>query len=85
MTDEETGFVPVFDKLIGTCKRWVSSKKDIGIQKSIKNHCRNQFQSLMKIQMSEGQPTYADMKEAGLPLGECCMIANGINDCHVYC
>ena len=27
MIDEETGMVPVFDRLIGTCKRWVSFLK----------------------------------------------------------
>lgn len=38
MIDEETEIVPVFDKLIGTCKRWVSYSKDVGIPKSIKDH-----------------------------------------------
>ena len=36
MTDEETGVFPNFDALIGTCKRWVSIKKEIGIKKELK-------------------------------------------------
>jgi len=31
MIDEETGMVPVFEKLMGTCKSWVSNSKKIGI------------------------------------------------------
>mmetsp|Transcript_44512 Transcript_44512/g.93388 ORF Transcript_44512/g.93388 Transcript_44512/m.93388 type:complete len:511 (-) Transcript_44512:806-2338(-) len=67
MVDEETGMVPVFDRLIGTCKRWISSSVDIGIPKIMKQHCRDQFQHLMKIQMNEGQISYADMDEVGIP------------------
>ena len=72
MIDKETGMVPVFDKLMGTCKRWVSSFKKIGVPKHVKNHCRGQFQSLTKTWMEgeEAQISYADMKAAGLPLGE---------------
>ena len=50
MTDEETGIIPVFDKLMGTCKRWVSFMKDIGLPKVVKEYCRHQFHPLMKIQ-----------------------------------
>jgi hypothetical protein len=70
MIDEETGVFPVFEKLIGTCKRWVSLQKDIGVSKAIKQHCRNQFPKLMKIQLDKQQITYADMKAVGIPLGE---------------
>ena len=69
MIDEETGMVPVFDKLIGTCKRWVSSLKEIGVPKSVKNHCKSQFQCLMAIQMREGQITYSDIREVEIPVG----------------
>ena len=69
MIDEETGMVPVFDKLIGTCKRWVSSSKEIGVPKSVKNHCKSQFQCLMAIQMREGQITYSDMRASEIPVG----------------
>jgi len=69
MIDEETGMVPVFDKLIGTCKRWVSSSKDIGVPKFVKAHCKSQFQHLMAIQMREGQISYPDMREAEIPIG----------------
>ena len=31
MIDEETGMVPVFDRLIGTCKCWVSFLKNVGV------------------------------------------------------
>ena len=44
MIDEKTGMMPVFDKLIGTCKRWVSADKKIGIPKVEKDQCREQFQ-----------------------------------------
>ena len=50
MTDDKTGLFPVFDSLIGTCKRWVSRSKDIGIPRYTKGHCREQFQHLPKIQ-----------------------------------
>jgi hypothetical protein len=69
MIDKETGYFPVFDKLIGTCKRWVSASKDIGIPLTAKQHCKDQFSTLMKIQMREGGLSYPDMKEAGIPLG----------------
>lgn len=70
MIDKETGMVPVFDKLMGTCKRWVSAKKNIGIPMAEKRHCRDQFQSLMKIQMENDAITYQDMKEVNIPLGK---------------
>lgn len=70
MVDEETGVVPVFDKLMGTCKRWISFDSDIGVKKEVKLHCREQFQSLMHTQMENGQISYADMKSHGIPLGE---------------
>ncbi|KAL7536826.1 LOW QUALITY PROTEIN: hypothetical protein ACHAXR_007426 [Thalassiosira sp. AJA248-18] len=69
MIDAETGMVPTFDKLIGTCKRWVSSVKNIGVPMEVKDHCKKQFQALMKIQIKEGQISYPDMKEVGIPLG----------------
>ena len=69
MTDEVTNTVPVFDALIGTCKRWVSLDKDLGIPKAEKQHCRSVFQQLMKVQLEEGQITYPLMKELGIPLG----------------
>jgi len=65
MIETETETFPVFDRLIGTCKRWVSSTKNIGIPKAEKEHCIAQFQSLMK------KITYSDTKCAGIPLGEC--------------
>ena len=63
MTDEVTNTVPVFDALIGTCKRWVAVDKDLGIPKAKKHHCRSVFQQLMKVQLEEGQITYPLMKE----------------------
>ena len=48
MIDKETGMVLGFDALMGTCKHWVSSSKDIGMPKTGKAHCRGQFQLLMK-------------------------------------
>ena len=76
MIDEQTGMVPVFDRLIGTCKRWVSIDKDVGISKEKKEHCRSQFQALMRLQLAEGQLTYPDMKELGIPLGT---LSNGMS------
>ena len=69
MIDKDSGMVPTFDGLMSTCKRWVSSSKDIGVPKSEKEHCKSQFQSLMKKQMENGQISYPDMKDAGIPLG----------------
>ena len=63
MIDEKTGMMPVFDKLIGTCKRWVSADKKIGIPKVEKDQCREQFQPLMRRQFEEGGLSYHDMKE----------------------
>ena len=63
--------VPIFDNLIGTCKRWVSSSKNIGVSKDVKEHCKTQFQRLMKIQLAEGQLSYSDMTEAVIPRGKC--------------
>jgi len=69
MIDEETGYVPVFEKLMGTCIRirWGSADKNVGIQRSAKEHCREQFQDLMKIQMENGQISYTDMANHGIP------------------
>ena len=71
MIDSATGYVPVFDKLMGTCKRWISTNKDLSILKCKKQHYRSQFQSLMKIELKEGQVTYADMKAAGICTSRC--------------
>jgi hypothetical protein len=70
MIDEETKMFPVFDKLIGTCKRWVSILKDIGIPKTEKEHCMSRFQHLMKLQFAHAQITYPDMKAVTVPLGK---------------
>ena len=70
MTDEETGVFPNFDALIGTCKRWVSCKKEIGIKKVLKTHCKEQIQSLARIQIEEGGVSYEDMHLHGIPRGE---------------
>ena len=69
MTDEVTNTVPVFDTLIGTCKRWVAIDKDLGIPEAKEHHCRSVFQQLMKVQLEEDQITYPLMKELGIPLG----------------
>ena len=69
MIDEETKIVPVFDKLIGTCQRWISLNKDIGVSRLEKEYCRNQFQTLMKIQLANGQITYPNIKSVGIPYG----------------
>ena len=71
MIDEETGMVPVFDRLIGTCKRWVSFLKNIGVHMHAKEHCKKQFQSLMKTQFDEGRISYPIMRAHAIPVGEC--------------
>ena len=68
--DKDTGTVPVLDKLIGTCRRWKSCSKDIGVAKKGKNHCRKQFQTLMQIQFKEGQVSYPHMHAVGILKGE---------------
>ena len=71
MTDKETRLFSVFDNQIGTCKRWVSSSKDIGISREMKSHCKNQVQSLAQIQRTQGQVSYPNMHSVGIPRGEC--------------
>ena len=72
MIDEETKMVPVFEGLMTMCKRWGLASKDIGVQKLKKDHYRQQFQSLVKLQLTNGQISYPDMKEVGIPLGVYC-------------
>lgn len=62
MIDKETKVFQVFDKLMCTCTRWVSSLKDIGIQKTEKKDWESQFQSFMKLEFAHTQITYWDMK-----------------------
>lgn len=47
--------MPDYNKLMATCKRWVSDKPNIGVPVDDKKICREQFQHLMKIQMDNGQ------------------------------
>ena len=68
MIDEATGTVAVFEKLLGTCRRYHCLDSNIRISKNDKDHCRQQFQRLMKIQLKNSQVTYPDMKDAGLPV-----------------
>jgi len=70
MIDEETGMVPVFDRLMGTCKRWVSGSKHIGVSMEDKQRMKEQFPNLFGKQCDAGAITYPDMKASGLPLGE---------------
>lgn len=67
MIDEETGCVPVFEKLMSTCVRWGSADKDVGLQRSKKVHCRNQIQPLLKVQIEKSQISYEVMKDHGIP------------------
>ena len=69
MTDKETN---VYDRLLGTCKRYVSMSKNIGLPKSVKLHIRDQFQHLAKtfLDGEAGEITYADMHAAGIPRGK---------------
>ena len=39
MIGKKIGMVPVFNRLIGTCKRWVSIDKEFVIPKKEKEHC----------------------------------------------
>ena len=57
---------PVFEQLLGTCKRYHSLDSNIRISKNDKDHCQQQFQRLMKIQLDNSQVTYPEMKDAGL-------------------
>ena len=70
MVDEENGYVPSFDALMSTCKRWVSSVKDIGVPKAMKDACKAQFPKRIQKQIEEGQMSYPDMKEVGIPFGK---------------
>ena len=70
MADDEAKVYPVFDKLIGTCKRWVSDKKDLGIQMTDKRHCKSVFDDLAQLWLVKGEITYPQMLEAGIPKGK---------------
>ena len=59
---------PVFEQLLGTCKRYHSLDSNIRISKNDKDHCQQQFQRLMKIQLDNSQVTYPEMKDAGRPV-----------------
>ena len=67
MIDQETKVFPTFDGLIGTCKSWVYISRDVGIPRELKQHCKDQFQQLAKIQLDVGQISYADMHSVGIP------------------
>ena len=41
---------------------------NIGISKINKDHCRQQFQRLMKLQLENSQVTFPEMNDAGLPV-----------------
>ena len=71
MTDEKHKVFPTFNGLMGTCKRWSTTSKNIGVSHETKIHCTNQFQALSRIQLDMGQVTYADMHAVGLPRGKC--------------
>ena len=69
MIDAEHKVFPTLDRLISTCKQWVSSLKDIGVSMEIKRHCKDQFPKLATIQLDVGQVSYADMHTVGIPRG----------------
>ena len=70
MIDAEHKLFPTFDGLISTCKRWVSSSKDIGVSMEMKRHCKEQFPTLAAIQLDDGQVSYADMHAVSIPRGK---------------
>jgi len=70
MIDEETNMIPVFDKLMGMCKRWVSRPKDNGVPKHLKDLCRKAFQHLMHVQFEFGQISYPVMKAVEILIGK---------------
>ena len=59
-----------FNGLMSTCRRWVSCNKDVGLPKSQKINCKNQFQALMKIQLEKSQVVSSDMTPLGIPRGK---------------
>ena len=67
MTDEENKVFHIFDRLIGTCKRCVSSLKHIGMSWAIKKHHKDQFPQLAQIHQEVGQVLYANMYFVGVP------------------
>ena len=73
MIDQKTKMVPVFEQLLGTCKRYVSLDTNVGVKKKEKVHCRSQFQHLMQLQLDKGQITYPEMKSVGIPIGKHCV------------
>ena len=70
MINKETVYVPSFDALMSTCKRWVSSVKDITVPKAMKDACKAQFPKVIQKQIEEGQISYPDMKEVDIPFGK---------------
>ena len=73
MTDKEAKCFPVYDRLLGTRKRYVLMAKDIGLPKSVKLHIKDQFPHLAETFLNNeaGEITYADMHTAGIPRGKC--------------
>jgi hypothetical protein len=70
MIDEETGMVPVFEKLMGTGKSWVSNSKKIGISKVEKDNCRDRVTEMLIVHGGVGQVTYSDRIAQGFPRGK---------------
>ena len=70
LIDEEFGWFPTFEALMRTCKRWGSASANTGLLKTEMDNCREQFQSLMKIQLDNSRVTPADMEAAELPRGK---------------
>ncbi len=56
----------------------MSSLKDIGLTMKDKDHCKSQFQQLMKIKMQEGKVTSADMTPVGIPCGKFCCVGSDL-------
>ena len=43
MIEQEAKIFATFEELIGKCKRWISSSRDVGIPMAMKQHCKDQF------------------------------------------
>jgi len=59
---DETGFVPVYEKLVATCRRVRSLE--------LEAHLKAKLQVLLKLQLEQGQVSYAEIAAHGLPPGK---------------
>ena len=72
MIDKKTHCFPLYDWLLGTCKRYILTTNNIVLPKTVKRHIKSQFQPLAEtfLENEAGQITYAEVHVVGVPRGK---------------